>query len=99
MKVIISVVILVPSALLTAFVVATMWGWFVVPLGAPHLGMAHAYGLGTLISYVAMARPKPDTDSPWWQTLANAVGQHLAASGYALGAGWIALQFMQGGGL
>lgn len=28
-----------------AFVVMALWGWFVVPLGAPPINMAHAFGL------------------------------------------------------
>lgn len=36
------------SILLTAFTLATLWGWFLVPLGLPVIGYAHAYGLSIL---------------------------------------------------
>ena len=35
---------MVPSALLRGYVLATLWRWFVVPLGMPAIGWAHAYG-------------------------------------------------------
>lgn len=47
-----------------AYVKAQLWSWFLVPLGVPPIGVAHAYGLTTL--YWAFAsRPldfKPDKD-------------------------------------
>jgi hypothetical protein len=33
------------SIVTNAVVAATIWGWFVVPLGVPAIGYAHAYGL------------------------------------------------------
>jgi hypothetical protein len=32
-----------------AAVGATLWGWFMVPLGTPPIGMAHAIGVGLVV--------------------------------------------------
>lgn len=50
------------------FVAATLWGWFVVPLGAPAISFWHAAGLGALVSVFLGSRGTPqgnktDTDS------------------------------------
>lgn len=34
-----------------AFVLPFLWQWFIVPLGAAPIGMAHAYGLATIIHF------------------------------------------------
>lgn len=48
------------AALLTgvvgAAVVTKLWEWFVVPLGMPAIGLAHAYGLVLLFTMHAAAR-------------------------------------------
>lgn len=50
--------------------IACGWGWFVVPLGAPPIGWAHAFGLSLLLNasttrqaaqYVK-AKPTPEDD-------------------------------------
>lgn len=43
-----TVLLLPVTAVLYAFVLRELWTWFVVPLGAPAIGMAHAYGLALL---------------------------------------------------
>lgn len=41
---------IIPLAIIfNAFVLYKMWGWFLVPLGLPQIGMAHAWGLAILI--------------------------------------------------
>lgn len=40
----------IPRALWAAFVIAKCWNWFMVPLGAIHITMAHAAGIDALIS-------------------------------------------------
>lgn len=42
-------ILIVPLALYTAWVAHLLWRWFVVPLGAPEIGMAHVYGLMLLV--------------------------------------------------
>lgn len=51
-----------------AFTLAKLWLWFVVPLGMPVIGMAHVYGLVTLVSMpligVAWSANKAHEDKP-----------------------------------
>ena len=37
--------------------IATLWEWFVVPLGMPSLSWPHAYGLSVLIGFVTIITP------------------------------------------
>lgn len=37
----------------TGWVITKLWLWFMVPLGVPAIGIAHAIGLGILISLIA----------------------------------------------
>lgn len=60
--------------LLTAwagFVISVLWGWFVVPLGAPAVGVWHAAGLCTLVCLMRPAIPPEDT--PMLEVLAYGV--------------------------
>lgn len=36
-----------------AWVLVLGWGWFIVPLGAPQIGYAHALGLSVLVAMLA----------------------------------------------
>ena len=40
-----------------AFVAVQLWGWFLVPLGAPRVGLAHAVGL-MLVATMATVKPR-----------------------------------------
>ena len=46
-------------ALINAFVLATMWGWYIAPyFSVPSLDMIHAFGLAWIVTYLA-APPSP----------------------------------------
>lgn len=47
---------------LSAYMMSRMWQWFVVPLGAPHIGMAHAYGLAVTAFTAVLFWPTTDAD-------------------------------------
>lgn len=53
---------MVPSALLRGYVLATLWQWFVVPLGMPAIGWAHAYGIAALLVAATFHYPIKDRD-------------------------------------
>lgn len=40
-----ALVVLIAGVVSRAYAVWLLWGWFVVPLGVPPIGLAHAYGL------------------------------------------------------
>ena len=42
-------VLFIPATIWSALVTSIIWGWFVVPLGVPPIGIAHAIGLTLLI--------------------------------------------------
>lgn len=42
------------SIVLRGFVLAALWEWFVVPLGAPHLTPTHAIGISALVAYLTI---------------------------------------------
>ena len=46
------------------WVLWSMWGWFIEPMGAPSLGFWQAVGLGMLIIYLKPSRPNT-TDDGW----------------------------------
>ena len=43
-----SIALLAVGSVIRAYVLAQCWKWFALPLGAPSIGMAHAYGLAML---------------------------------------------------
>jgi hypothetical protein len=70
-----------------AVAASALWRWFVTPLGAPEITLAHAYGLATLVGW-ATYQFIPDREPVDMAT--SSIGAGLAA----LGMGWLALQFM-----
>lgn len=50
----VAVFVVLPAKIVAeAFIVQTMWGWFVVPLGVPALGFWHAAGFSVLWTYLS----------------------------------------------
>lgn len=83
------VLALVPASILWALTVATLYGWFLAPIGAPDLGVAHLYGISVLVQFVTVGHT-PDTDAE------EVVVQSVIRCLVALAVGWVALQFMGG---
>jgi len=49
------------AVLFSGVVIQDMWSWFVVPLGAPPIGIAHGLGLRLTLSWcTAITRPNDD---------------------------------------
>lgn len=75
------------TVLLNGWALSTLWGWFVVPLGPPPVGVFHACGLSVMAFYAQVhlvARMRDPMDSASVQVVAAAVVTPLAA----LGVGW-----------
>ena len=47
---------LVALMLTSAFTGATLWGWFIIPLGIAQISYVHAYGLGIVGSFMLGTR-------------------------------------------
>ncbi len=86
---------LVPLMLLNGWALSVMWGWFLVPLGLPPIGMAMAIGIGSIIGllqHTPAAKPlkKGKELEDWLNRLGNAV----LKVGVVLLVGWIAHKCM-----
>lgn len=73
-----------------AFVLSTLWAWFVVPLGVAKIGMAHAYGLALIPTTVIGARGLYSPEDKRTEAAVAAI----VIPAVALLFGWIALGFM-----
>jgi uncharacterized membrane protein SpoIIM required for sporulation len=69
--------------------ISTLWGWFVVPLGAPAIGIAAAIGLAATVAVIRPRRSKP-SENKGWKEFAIPVMQPLVC----VAIGWIAKQYV-----
>jgi hypothetical protein len=72
-----------------AYVLTVVWGWFVVPLGAPAIGKAHAYGLMVVFGMFRNREPECEEES-----LTTSIGIALLAPALTLLIGYIAHRLM-----
>jgi hypothetical protein len=75
-------------AALDGWLVSLLWGWFVVPFGAPPLGLAWAIGLMCLVSFCISSRT--DTDGTWTEVITYTALKVVLT----LGVGYTAHYFM-----
>ena len=89
------VALFVFQLLLTMFTISTIWGWFIVPLGAPVIGMAQAYGISLILAYITV-RSTPDfkTDILRTMSLSERVGKSIGINVGILLIGWVGTLFM-----
>lgn len=78
----------VPLALLRGWALATLWAWFVVPLGTQVITAPTAFGLGLLWSLFENARPKSGEDERSWKGIVRGAFSGLANSLLAVCIGW-----------
>lgn len=78
-----------PLLALRGWVVATLWGWYVVPaFGAPPLRAMHVYGAMLILS--CLRRPKDDKDEPLVVAVVRSVGTSLLALAF----GWMGTWYL-----
>jgi len=88
-------------AVLAAFTISLLWGWFAVPLGLPVIGMAHAFGLSMLVrtlaaslttvgSLIVIKQKLGIPDKPFWERFAT----FLAVQVLVIFIAWITRLFM-----
>lgn len=66
--------------------VSVLWGWFIVPLGAPAIGLWHAYGLALIWSaFSGLGRKGRDDNSGMAQVLV----QVPLAGCVLMGSAWV----------
>lgn len=87
---------LVATAILVGgFAVSTMWGWFIVPLGAPAMSLAHGYGLSlfvTLFTQPLLIQSQVKDDPTFTTNMKVALG--VVMNGILLLVGLITVQFI-----
>lgn len=54
--------ITVPLFVLNGFVLSNLWAWFVVPLGAPPIGIAEGIGLAIVVAAMRDSTPRPQKE-------------------------------------
>lgn len=85
------------AVIMNGYAMFVLWGWFVVPLGVAEIGVAHAIGLASIVSYMthqdqsllAQDRSKSSFER-LAQSLALAFGKPLVLIAF----GWIVASFM-----
>lgn len=82
--------LMVPKMALHAWGLWLMWAWFILPLGAPHLGYWHAMGLDAALALITMgAVTKVEEDA---NTRIGLMITKMVAVPIVVGLGWIILQ-------
>jgi hypothetical protein len=80
------------AAILQGVVLSVLWGWFVVPLGLPALGIAHAIGIALVVRFLTHRHTskKTDDESPIRRELFGL----FVLPPLALVAGWVITLFL-----
>lgn len=71
------------------FALSVLWGWFIVPLGLPPIGIAMAAGLMLTVSFIRSKCRDDDGDKNYERIIHG-----FAAPVFALAFGWIISRFM-----
>lgn len=83
-----AIALVVLLAIQQAWAISILWGWFIVPLGVPAIGIAAAVGVSVTVSALRGRRKGPDDEG--WKALAKAALQPW----FCLAVGWTAKQFV-----
>lgn len=85
MKIALALVLYIPTGALRGWAVLMLWGWYAVPLGAPVIGLAQAWGVSWLVSLLTWQQMPRDEDAdPIYGVVLSATISLLA-----VGIGWI----------
>ena len=82
-----------PLILWNSWILSVLWGWFVVPLGIPAIGVAHAFGLFILVKLFHNRRLTRDEEVNE-DFIVKQVLFNLFGGAVTLLMGWIAQGFM-----
>lgn len=94
-KIIVILVLTVLSVLAGAWALSTLWAWFIVPIGFPAIGWAHAYGIMMLLNLFKLKASDFDTkiDTGFEESIKRLLFFILTYT-IAVGFGWITLLFV-----
>lgn len=90
------VFIILTSAILRGWVLTKLWFWFVVPFGAPFLGLAHGIGISLICGYLTYQFDKkyPEDEECKNYNKYGSIGFLFLYPLMALLFGWITKEFM-----
>lgn len=77
------------ASILEGLVLSVMWGWFLVPLGAPKIGVALAIGVSLIVGMLTHQHSKSE-DGEWVEKIVGAFLGPLLI----LCIGWIVHKFI-----
>lgn len=92
-----ALILLPVSALVTTWVLYTLWGWYAVPVGLPAVTMKTAYGfdlLITLLTFHAAPNAENAKDVPWRQIVKRIWTFSIVFPLSTLLLGWIVFRFL-----
>ena len=81
------IVLVIPLALWGGVIASNLWCWFIVPLGAPPIGIAHAAGLMLIKGFVCARLSKSTMTTT--ETLGELIGHAAIYYPLLLLIGWI----------
>ncbi len=84
-KLLIYLVLAVPAVYTGGWAVATLWQWFIVPLGAASLGVWHAAGLHVLVSTLTLRSNAATKDIG----MSDFIAKSFVVPPLAVGFGWL----------
>lgn len=92
----IGLVLFVATVIFSGFVLQTLWGWFVVPLGIKALSLAHAVGVNILFGFIKYKYKRKHTipDEEVFEPLMKKIGATITLGLLFLGVGYITVSFM-----
>lgn len=87
--ILVGAILIIPLLLIEqGWAISTLWGWFIVPLGVPAIGIASAIGIAITFSVLRYSHNKTD-EGDKWERMARLVLTPVIA----VCLGWIAKQF------
>jgi hypothetical protein len=97
-KFFIGVVLFIVQTIALSWAIATLWSWFVVPLGVQVISYAHAYGVTLLVRVLTIKtgdlETKENSDAPFFVRAVGRAALVVLLSLVAVGFGFIATLFM-----
>ena len=76
------------------FVISKLWGWFLVPLALPPIGIAHAVGISTLAALLTMKVTHKDAEKRTDKQTIDVIVLAVLWPLMALGIGFITQLFL-----
>ena len=85
---------LVLGSMLRGWVFSVLWGWFIVPLGGPHIGIAHAIGISMVVSFLTYQHQDASDGKSASDTAITVIVIGVVQAFMALAMGYVVHSFM-----